>query len=153
VKKILGVALIGGVLFVVFVWAVARGRKGTISSDDPAAMATLAPGTASAATSGSSVLPVTAAAAQPTDPPRNEATVCARLEALCSTTEKKVDASECEQQFADARKMSGEKNVERSEACVADAQTCAAATGCLAGGVGMGAVGEFLKGLGAAISK
>ena len=54
---------------------------------------------------------------------------------------------------ADARKMAGPGNVERSEQCLADAKTCAAATGCMSGGVGMGAMGEFLKGLGGALSR
>jgi hypothetical protein len=43
--------------------------------------------------------------------------------------------------------------VDRSEACLADAKTCAAASGCMSGGIGMGAAGEYLKGLGQALSR
>jgi hypothetical protein len=72
---------------------------------------------------------------------------------LCSTSEQKVDGAQCRSQLADARKVAGAGNVEKSERCLVEANTCAAASGCLSGGVGMGAMGEFLKGLGSALSK
>ena len=38
-------------------------------------------------------------------------------------------------------------------ACVQESTTCAAATGCMLGGVGVGALGEMMKGLGSALSR
>jgi hypothetical protein len=105
----------------------------------PAAQATAAPSTA-------------APASPPAAPVASDTTACTRLSELCSTSDQRVNVAECEKELADARKMSGANNVARSEQCIADAKTCAAASGCISGGVGMGAMGEFLKGFGSALS-
>ena len=88
----------------------------------------------------------------PVDVAASDVTACARLADLCSTSDQKVEPASCQKQMADARKMAGSSNVDRSEQCMVDSKTCAAASGCLTGGVGMGAMGEYLKGLGGALS-
>jgi hypothetical protein len=141
-KKILVVLALGGLLLVLFLFL--QGRKA--GDTTTASVAASSTGAASALTT----TPATAAATSA--PLVTDATACARLSALCSTSDHAVDTAQCEKQLADARKMSGEANVVRSEQCLGDAKTCAAASGCLSGGVGMGAMGEFLKGLGTALS-
>jgi len=148
VKKILGVALIGGLLLF-FVLKYATGDKKAAINPDPAA----ATASVAAPTPAPPPAPVAPAAAAPADVTVADTAACARLADLCSTSDQKVDAAGCLKQLADARKMAGAGNVERSEQCLGDAKTCAAASGCLSGGVGMGAMGEFLKGLGGALSK
>ena len=147
-KKILGVALIGGLLLF-FVLKYATGDKKAAINPDPAA----ATASVAAPTPAPPPAPVAPAAAAPADVTVADTAACARLADLCSTSDQKVDAAGCLKQLADARKMAGAGNVERSEQCLGDAKTCAAASGCLSGGVGMGAMGEFLKGLGGALSK
>jgi hypothetical protein len=151
VKKILGVALIGGLLLF-FVLEYATGDNK--AAPGPAAI-TSATSSGVAAPPAPPPAPVPAAPAPvaPVDVTAADTSACARLADLCSTSDQKVDASECLKQLADARKMAGPGNVDRSEQCLTDAKTCAAASGCLSGGVGMGAMGEFLKGLGGALSK
>jgi hypothetical protein len=139
-KKILVVVALGGLLLALFL--VMQGRK--TGEANTASLA--APSTGLATPAGTAT--ATAAAAAPV----SDATACARLGELCSTSDHTMDTAQCEKQLADARKMSGEANVLRSEQCLVDAKTCAAASGCLSGGVGMGAMGEFLKGLGSALS-
>ncbi len=156
-KKILGVALIGGVLLF-FVLRYATSSHGAAIGPDPAAAAATSAPVASTAAMVAPP-PVNTATAQATAPAAPTSVVagdvaaCARLADLCSTSDQKVDATDCQKQLADARKMAGAGNVDRSEQCLTEAKTCAAASGCLSGGVGMGAMGEFLKGLGGAMSK
>lgn len=153
-NKILGVAIVGGLLLFLVV-RYATGNHGAAIGPDPAASS------ASMATAAATVAPppVTANTAQapapaaPADSVAGDVTACARLADLCSTSDQKVDSADCQKQLADARKMAGAGNVERSEQCLSEAKTCAAASGCMSGGVGMGAMGEFLKGLGGALSK
>lgn len=150
VKKVLLVGLLGGTLLVITLWAMGRSKSGAASSASPAATtvsvtATPAMGAAPPA------IPATAAATPPAG--IGDTAACARLADLCSTSDQKVDTDECEKKLGDARKMSGAGNVDRSEACLADAKTCAAASGCMSGGIGMGAAGEYLKGLGQALSR
>ena len=153
-NKILGVAIVGGLLLFL-VLRYATGNHGAAIGPDPAAAS------ASVATAAATVAPspVTATAAQapapaaPTGSVAGDVAACARLADLCSTSDQKVESTDCQKQLADARKMAGPGNVERSEQCLSDAKTCAAASGCMSGGVGMGAMGEFLKGLGGALSK
>lgn len=76
-----------------------------------------------------------------------EAKSCARLEKLCDG-KGQMDAKECEQAFTELRKMGGDASVEKTASCLGEAQTCAAAAGCVVGGIGGGMVGEFMKGLG-----
>jgi hypothetical protein len=147
VKKILAIGSIGTILLLVFLWASARSKAGggpatgSVASAQATAAAPLAAATIAAAPAGA------------VTPPTSDSAACARLAELCTTSEQKVDASECEKKLADGRKMSGAANVERSVSCIAEAKTCAAASGCVSGGIGMGAVGEFFKGLGSAMSK
>jgi hypothetical protein len=151
VKKILGVAVFGGLLLVLSFVFLGRGEKKEKDGigADPASSGGLAIATAAA----SAAVPVVVTPPVAAVPAMSDTAACAMLAELCSTSEERVDAAACEKKLADARKMSGAANVDRSEQCLATAKTCAAATGCLSGGVGMGAVGEFLKGLGSAISK
>ena len=141
VKKILLVAVLGGMLLAVTLWAM--GRSSASTGAPPGA-------TTVALTATTAVAPP--AAGPVAQSPMGDKASCARLADLCSTSDQKVDTDECEKKLADARKMSGPSNVDRSEVCLADAKSCAAASGCISGGIGMGATGEFLKGLGSALS-
>jgi hypothetical protein len=143
VKKILLVALLGGMLLAVTLWAMGRSNVSSASTAAP-------PGATTVALTATAIPPPGAAPAAPS--PMGDKASCARLADLCSTSDEKVDTDECEKKLADARKMSGPSNVDRSEVCLADAKSCAAASGCISGGIGMGATGEFLKGLGSALS-
>lgn len=55
--------------------------------------------------------------------------------------------------------MRGRRPSEKLQSCVADLEkakesnSCAAVSGCMMGGVGMGAVGEMMKGFGSALSR
>jgi hypothetical protein len=96
---------------------------------------------------GSTAAAVTAVVMTP------EGKACARMAALCPTNTSDTTALQrCEDDMARARKVSGDANFERSAKCLDEATSCAAASGCLAGGVGVGAVGEALKGFGTALS-
>jgi hypothetical protein len=155
VNKILGVAIVGGLLLFL-VLRYATGNHDAAIGPDPAAAASASVATAAATVAPPPVTATTALApapAAPTGSVAGDVAACARLADLCSTSDQKVDSTDCQKQLADARKMAGAGNVERSEQCLSDAKTCAAASGCLSGGVGMGAMGEFLKGLGGAMSK
>lgn len=163
-KKIVGVALLGGILLVLFIYAIGRGDKGRLvrltaatpsgSTAMPVAIgSSTTADTFPGATAAPRGMPLAAGATTAGAAAGGDEAACERLADLCSTSDQKVDARECERKLADARKISGAGNVERSESCLVEAKTCAAASGCLSGGAGMGAVGEFLKGLGAAISR
>ena len=154
-NKILGVALVGGLLLFLVLRYGAGDKKAAINPDPAAATAAASSGVAAttAAPPPAPVAPATAAPADVAAASAADTTACARLADLCSTSDQKVDAAGCLKQLADARKMAGPGNVDRSEQCLGDAKTCAAASGCMSGGVGMGAMGEFLKGLGGALSK
>jgi len=154
VKKILGVAIVGALMLFLLL-RYGRGRAEAIEPD-PSASASPAVATGAVTTAQAPAVTATATAA-PTPTiaaaPAGDRAACAHLAELCSTSDQKVDTASCEKQMVDARKMAGPGNVERSEQCLSDAKTCAAASGCLSGGVGMGAMGEFLKGLGGALSR
>jgi hypothetical protein len=139
-NKILVVVTLGGISLALFLFL--QGRKA-----GEASTASLAAPSTGIANAAATTTPNAAAA-----PSLSDTTACARLAELCSTSDHNVDTSQCEKQLVDARKMSGEANVLRSEQCLGEAKTCAAATGCISGGMGMGAMGEFLKGLGTALS-
>jgi hypothetical protein len=158
VGKIFGVALVGGLLLVLALYLARRSDSGTV--DAPGAVATpmvatsaMPPATAVAAPQAPVVPPVVPGSVAAATPSPGDGAACARLADLCSTSDQTVDATACAKQLSDARKMAGPANVDRSEQCIADAKTCAAASGCISGGVGMGAMGEFLKGLGGALSR
>jgi hypothetical protein len=161
VKKILGVAIVGALLLFVVLRYASTDKTSAIGPDPAATAATPAPTLPPppptpveppAATAAVPPAPAASPAA-PASVAASDTAACARLADLCSTSDQKVDATECQKQLADARKMAGPGNVDRSEQCLTDAKTCAAASGCLSGGVGMGAMGEFLKGLGGALSR
>jgi hypothetical protein len=150
VKKLFGVGLVGTLALVIALWAMSKKTDAEAAS----ANTTNAAGTNPASsTGGVNVNAVSSAvtAATPTVAVSDHA-ACVRLAELCTTSKQKVDVADCERQLADARKMSGASNVERSNVCVADATSCAAASGCVSGTVGMGAFGEFMKGFGSALS-
>jgi hypothetical protein len=162
VKKILVVLLLGGLVLAVLLGVLRREKSDAIASDPAAATVAAAAPTAPAATAPAQTAAATPVAAAPAPtapaatstaaPITSDTAACTRLSELCTTSNERVDVAECEKQLADARKMSGANNVARSEQCLADAHTCAAATGCISGGVGMGAMGEYLKGFGSALS-
>jgi hypothetical protein len=83
-----------------------------------------------------------------------EGKACLRMEELCETEPmSSKDMNECVDDMKHARKMAGDANFDRSVQCTNEAKSCAAAAGCWAGGVGMGAVGEMMKGFGSALSR
>jgi hypothetical protein len=151
VKKIVGVALLGGLVLTLVLLA-ARNKKANDGTGVPSAADSSQTSAASASAAPASPI-VSAAAAPTTAATDDDEAACAHLADLCSTSSQKVDTSSCRAKLTDARKLSGPGNVARAEQCLAEAKTCAAASGCLSGGIGVGAAGEFLKGLGAALSK
>lgn len=154
VKKILVVAVLGGLVLALFLVLQRKGKSEAIANDPAVATAAApnAPAQAQAPAAQATTTPAAPAASPAAAPVASDTAACTRLSELCSTSDQHVDVGQCEKELADARKMSGANNVARSEQCVADAKTCAAATGCISGGVGMGAMGEFLKGFGSALS-
>lgn len=83
-----------------------------------------------------------------------EGKMCTKLADVCPVKEKTVSSFDtCVEKMEDLRKVSGQASFDRSERCVAESTSCAAAAGCLTGGIGMGAVGEYMKGFGTALSK
>jgi hypothetical protein len=79
---------------------------------------------------------------------------CVKLKELCPV---RTDASHeprtleaCVQDLEDLRKIAGPPAVDRSMSCVNEAQSCTAALGCMAGGIGVGAM---MKGFGSALSR
>lgn len=83
-----------------------------------------------------------------------EGRACTKMASLCGSEGKgPKDFDECTEDLKSARKFAGEPAFERSTKCIDEAASCAAVAGCLAGGVGVGAVGEALKGFGSALSK
>lgn len=83
-----------------------------------------------------------------------EGRACTKMASLCGTESKSLkDLETCADDLKSMRKMAGEPAFERSTKCIDEANSCAAVTGCLAGGVGVGALGEALKGFGTALSK
>ena len=59
-----------------------------------------------------------------------EERACERLDSLCGG---EVDIGECTEGFAEAEKLVGEKVIEKATDCMADADTCMEAVGCMAG--------------------
>src|SRR5687767_5432228 len=78
-----------------------------------------------------------------------EGKTCRKLADLCAVDEKSAKKLEtCVEDLERAKKMVGEPSVKRSMECVQESNSCMAASGCMMGGVGMGAVGEMMKGFG-----
>ena len=83
-----------------------------------------------------------------------EGRACIKIGDLCNAQDKSSEKlDKCIEGMESAKKVAGVPAVERSMKCVEESTTCMAATGCMMGGVGMGALGEFAKGFGTAISK
>jgi hypothetical protein len=82
-----------------------------------------------------------------------EGQTCVKMAELCSTDPKASDLDQCVDGMKKLRKMSGDVPFERSRKCIEESQSCAAASGCLMGGVGVGALGEMMKGFGTAVTK
>ena len=81
-----------------------------------------------------------------------EVAACSRVASLCADADAR---GSCDRAFGAILKA-GPEAAQGSARCVSEAQSCAAATGCLVGGVGgaaAGAAGEFLKGLGKSLEK
>lgn len=74
-----------------------------------------------------------------------EGRACGRMSTMCDQPPK-----ECEDAFAELRKLSGPESIRKPIKCMMDANSCAESAGCLAGG-GVNAImktgQEFLKGL------
>jgi hypothetical protein len=82
-----------------------------------------------------------------------EQKACVRMHDLCGGDWSAKDMSECTDSLERMKKISGDASFQKSMKCVDDSNSCAAAAGCMAGGVGVGAMGEFLKGFGEALTK
>lgn len=83
-----------------------------------------------------------------------ETKACAKVGKLCGGGKGTLDdLKTCEDGIETARKLTGEKAVEKSLSCIEETDTCLGATGCMVGGVGTGALIELGKGLGNALGK
>lgn len=83
-----------------------------------------------------------------------EGRACTKLAELCPGDPKHTASLDaCIEDFEGMRKLAGAPALERSMACVEEAGSCTAAMGCMAGGVGVGALGEMMKGFGSALSR
>ena len=83
-----------------------------------------------------------------------EGKACIRVSELCGVEDKSSAKLEsCVAELESAKKLAGPANVERSMTCIGEASSCAAVAGCMMGGVGVGAMGEMLKGFGSALSR
>lgn len=82
-----------------------------------------------------------------------EGRACTKLADLCPSKEPKKSLESCVEDWNDMRKVAGAPAVDRSIACIDEATTCTAAAGCIAGGVGVGTLGEMMKGFGSALSR
>jgi hypothetical protein len=82
-----------------------------------------------------------------------EGKLCVRMADLCGSEPSVKDLDQCVDGMKKLRKMSGDAAFERSEKCVAEANSCAAASGCMMGGAGVGTLGQMMKGFGDALSK
>ena len=83
-----------------------------------------------------------------------EGHVCVKLAELCETdAPKSKDFDECVDDMKKARKVAGDASFDKSSKCIDEAKSCGAAAGCMAGGVGVGTLGEMMKGFGTALTK
>ena len=86
-----------------------------------------------------------------------EGKTCIKMAELCGaagepgSSGQKLEA--CVANLEHAKKVAGAPAVERSMSCVQESNSCAAATGCMMGGEGVGAIGEMMKGFGSALSR
>lgn len=83
-----------------------------------------------------------------------EGKMCVRLADMCpGDATKPMTLDECVGDMKEMRKVAGKRAFEKTQQCVDEADSCAAASGCIAGGIGVGAMGEMLKGFGNALTK
>lgn len=83
-----------------------------------------------------------------------EGKLCVRLADLCPNDgPKPSDFDECVGDMKDMRKVVGNASFDKTQRCVDESRSCAAASGCMAGGLGVGMVGEMMKGFGNALTK
>lgn len=83
-----------------------------------------------------------------------EGRACVKMADLCGEQNASYkDLDKCVDDMKKARKLAGDSSFDKSAKCVQESNSCAAATGCWMGGVGVGAMGELLKGFGTAITK
>ncbi|MBS2016373.1 MAG: hypothetical protein JST00_26045 [Deltaproteobacteria bacterium] len=83
-----------------------------------------------------------------------EGKACRKIADLCAVSEKSAEKLEsCVDDFEKTKKLVGEAPVKRSMECIQEANSCMAVSGCMAGGVGVGALGEMMKGFGSALSR
>ena len=79
-------------------------------------------------------------------------TVCTRMETLCGH-DQNHSPEQCARDMGELRRNMGAQAVQGTADCVAQAQSCAAAGGCIAGGALRGVGGQFLQGFGTALSR
>jgi hypothetical protein len=82
-----------------------------------------------------------------------ETKACAKLGDLCGQKGDAHALDQCVDGLHEARKIAGSKSVDKSLSCIQGSDTCMAATGCMMGGVGVGAMKEMVKGFADAVSK
>ncbi len=82
-----------------------------------------------------------------------ETKACVKMGDLCGQSGDKHALDQCVDGLQQARKVAGSPAVDKSLSCIQESNTCMAASGCVVGGVGVGAVKEMLKGFGNALSK
>jgi hypothetical protein len=84
-----------------------------------------------------------------------EKKACARVGELCASEHEgsREDLDRCVDGMQQAKKIAGPKSVDQSVQCINEATTCGKAMGCVMGGVGIGAMKEFVKGVGDAVTR
>ena len=82
-----------------------------------------------------------------------EGKVCTRMAELCGEEGDAKELNECVDEMKKAHKLAGDVPFQRSVTCIEESKSCAAAAGCMMGGVGVGAAGEMMKGFGNALTK
>ena len=102
---------------------------------------------------GGAIVGVVVAASAGAKASTPEARMCIKMGEVCASEAGAKDFDQCVDGMKKLRKMSGDHSFERSQKCIEESTTCAAASGCMMGGVGVGALGELMKGFGTAMSK
>jgi len=72
-----------------------------------------------------------------------ERRACAHYAALCNAS---AQEDNCHQALQKMRELAGDQALKMAANCIAEADNCMAANGCIVG-AGLGGVGEFLKGV------
>lgn len=81
-----------------------------------------------------------------------KANACVKLGQLCGADGKGLTLEKCEQFMDKLAEMAGEETVDQSVRCILQSESCAAGMGCMVGS-GVGAMGEFFKGLTQSLEK